>query len=348
MPVLPLAPRRQPWVTTLSAIDTGLVSTRSALTFEASPTLNRRWMPTLSLVAAAVVESSPVSPTVQRPSNEVVGGAFVGAFLGFLLILLLIRCCRGRDRDRDGSDKTSSSYSPPSSPRAPPPAPPQPLIPVQPPIGPGPVQPLPVYAGPFQPPIEPIRRMRPQRAPSRVPTTQKFIAKVEGEPMLVLKRQPTHKVQGASNPRRPGRHRPVEIESSTSASYDDRTSGSVCTHTSRCSTRKAKRDTSILQIQLLRSKRCVYPDTRLPAFGENFKQVKPCLERWCTRVDCGGSGDCTQSIANTPFRADTGDSSIRTHRRKLAPQIMQSHVSMHAGYVRLTPYLGASIFYLST
>jgi hypothetical protein len=270
MPVLPLAPRTQPWVTTLSAINTGLVPTRTSLTFRASPTLNRR--PTLSLFAAAVAESSPVSPTVQRPSNEVVGGAFVGAFLGLLFILLLIRCCRGRNDDRDGSDKSSSTYSPPSSPRAPLPAPPQRLVPVRPPVGPGPVPPPPVYAGPFQPPVEPIRHMRPQRAPSRVNTNKK-IALVEGEPMLVLRRQPTQKVQGASSPRRPERHKPVPIESSTSTSSGDTTNGSVCIYTSKPSIYKAERDNSILPTPLLRSKECVCPKTYLPVFGENLTGV---------------------------------------------------------------------------
>jgi hypothetical protein len=260
MPVLPLAPRRQSWVTTLSASNTGLIPTRTALTLEVSPTLTRRWTPTSSLVAAAVAESSPISPAVQKPSNEVVGGAFVGAFLGFLLVLLLIRCCRG-GRDRDGSDKSSSTYSPPLSPRAPPTAPPQYIVPMQPPVGPGSVPPPPVHAGPFQPPIEPVQRPRPTRVPR--PTRQKFIATVEGEPMLVVRRP--------SSIRRPGKHKPVPLEISTSSSSGDRTSESVCTPILGFSTHEAKEDNRLLQIQVLRSQGCVCPNTRLPVFGENLK-----------------------------------------------------------------------------
>jgi hypothetical protein len=264
MPVLPLASRRQSWVTTLSATNTGLIPTRTALILRASPTLSRRWTPSSSLVAAVVAESSPVSPTVQKPSNEVVGGAFVGAFLGLLFILLVVRCCCGRDRKRDGSDKSSSTYSPPSSPRAPPPAPPQPTVSMQLPVGSGPVPPLPVYAGPFQPPIQPVQRPRPTRVPSRLPTAQKFIAKVEGEPMLVVKRPPST--------RRPGRHKPVPLETSTSSSSGDRTTGSVCTPILGLLTHKAKRDVRLLQIQVLKSQGCVCPNISSPVFGENLRQ----------------------------------------------------------------------------
>jgi hypothetical protein len=198
MPVLLRAPNRQPWVTTQPRTEAILQSTYPARTFKTSPTFVRRWMPTSSFAAAAVTESSPVSPTIQKPSNEVVGGAFVGAFLGLLLILLLLKCCR--DRGHDGSDKSSSSSnSASSSPR------PHPSVLSQSFHGPGPIYPPPVHEAPSQPPRgdpEPIRPSR-TKAPA-------YISEREGRPSLVVRRPPS--------PSRPGRHGRANLESLSSGS----------------------------------------------------------------------------------------------------------------------------------
>ncbi|CAG5175452.1 uncharacterized protein ALTATR162_LOCUS10637 [Alternaria atra] len=151
MPVLKLAPQRQSRMTAQPSVRSSQLSARFYRVLEGSTTVVRRWTPT----AAAVEETGPVSPTLQRPSNEVIGGAFVGAFLGLLILLLLIWCCccrSGRSRSsRSGSDKSSSTQSPPSSPRAPFPIPQQPLVETRPPPdtrGPGPVAPLPIRPAP--------------------------------------------------------------------------------------------------------------------------------------------------------------------------------------------------------
>ena len=117
MPVLPAAHQRQPWV--MNQISgTSIVKPRTAVTgFPQSLAPQSSRIP--SLVAAAETEASSVSPTRQRPSNEVVGGAFIGAFLGFILLLLLVGCCRARGRgdgSTDSGSTDSSSISPPKGP----------------------------------------------------------------------------------------------------------------------------------------------------------------------------------------------------------------------------------------
>lgn len=108
MPVLPVARQKQPWMTNQPSV-TSRVKPRTYIA--ASPQSPR--IP--SLVASPEAEVSPASPTRQGPSNDVVGGAFVGAVLGFMLLLLLIRYYRVRGRD-DGSEHFGPT-SPPKNPQ---------------------------------------------------------------------------------------------------------------------------------------------------------------------------------------------------------------------------------------
>jgi hypothetical protein len=55
-----------------------------------------------------------------------------------------------------------------------------------------------------------------------------------------------------------------------------------------------------------------------------------------------------KSRADTFFDADTGERSINAHGRNIAPQVMQSHVTLHKGHVWLSLDVGTSLYYPST
>ena len=183
MPVLKLAPRIQSWLTAPPPDCSDQSPSHVVRIPEAFPAVTRRWTPT----AAAVEETGPVSPTLARPSSEVIGGAFVGAFLGLLILIFLIWCCccgrrRGGKGSSTGSDKSSSTTSPPSSPRAPLPVPP-PAAQTRPPFstrGLGPAATLPVRPAPGLPPSSahhpnhprvPLHYHQPVAPPTIPPTT---------------------------------------------------------------------------------------------------------------------------------------------------------------------------------
>jgi hypothetical protein len=224
MPALPFAPKQQSWITNQTFHGPDLGSRRRpAPILDPFPSLVDRRAHTSPVVAAAAVEESgPVSPTLQRPSNEVIGGAFVGAFLGFLILLLLIKCCRDRGRDDSEKDSTissSTSSGRPSPPPVPPSVHPNPLNP----NGRGPLPPPPIYAppGPTQASVNPSHGARRTKTASRPRKTEAYIAEVEGEPMLVVKRKP--------RPRRPRRHGVDDLESFSSHS-DGQKRGKVSFH----------------------------------------------------------------------------------------------------------------------
>lgn len=218
MPVLSLAPRRQPCIAAQPTLDCKLLPIRPTTpVLHPQGSVVRATEPVVT-TAEAGATSNPLRARSERPSNEVIGGAFIGAFLGFLIIIGLIQCCRNRRRN-NGGEKASSTYSPPSSPRYPPPhGPPRPPMYNGP--GPGPLPPLPPFhetsapAGPFPPPP------RPARTQSMHQRTNVFIAAVDGRPGVAVKR--------AGSPRRPGRHRRAELGSESSSSSDRRRRRRVC------------------------------------------------------------------------------------------------------------------------
>lgn len=195
MPALPPAPQKESWIKSQTSHGPDLGSRRRpASILDPLPSLVDRRAHTSPIVAAAAVEETgPVSPTLQRPSNEVIGGAFVGAFLGFLILLLLIKCCRGRG-PKDG-EKNSTISSSTSTGRTP---------------GNGPLPPPPIYDPPGR-----------RNTTARKQETEKFVAAIRGEPALVVKRKP--------RPHRPGRHGVEDLESFSSHS-DRQEKGRVRSH----------------------------------------------------------------------------------------------------------------------
>jgi hypothetical protein len=308
MPALSPAPQRQSRVASQFGTEAGLQATQPAHTLGASSTLVRRWTPTSSLVAAAVVESSPVSPTAQKPSNEVVGGAFVGAFLGLLVLLLLINYCRGRGYE--GSDKSSSDSSPPSSPRAPPHIPPQAPFngPPNGPYGTGPIPPPPVYSGSDHPP-------RPTRAQSGLPRTRTMIAEVEGRPMLVVKR--------AKSPRRPRKHRRAELGSESSSSYRHRIRVSHCRSTT------ASRMLSCYRV-IDAAKELKYMSWICPGTSECLDLVR-CSEKLDLDVVC-------LQWLEANHASPASERNAHAHRHGIDPQFMHLHVTLHF-HACFSPYL---------
>lgn len=177
-----------------------------------SPIAVRQWAPTPTIVAKEATSSSLVNTAIQKPSNEVIGGAVVGTFVGVTLIILFLLCCCYTERGGSDTSTTSSSSSAsePQPGNTKPPPPPAAVSVL--PSGPGPPPPPPVLAqptsgGPPPPPPPPpaahiaVKEKPTQKyrdsAPPRLALVNGELAKVKKIPLKVKRPRP---------PRRPGPH----------------------------------------------------------------------------------------------------------------------------------------------
>jgi hypothetical protein len=190
--LLHTAPRVSTWLTQQKPNRLEPASPQGALVFRAPSIAVRQWAPASTVTATATTTSSPVNTAIQKPSNEVVGGAVVGSLVGATLIILLLLCCcytRRGGSGRGGSSTTSSSSASsqphPRKPQSPPPSAPPELVPVGPP-GPGPLPPPPAELD--STPVDEL----PQARISRVNGS---LAKVRRQPLKVKRPTPPRRTQ---------------------------------------------------------------------------------------------------------------------------------------------------------